>query len=295
MKHVVIIGSKEYGAKNSPTAMADVLSDSAVKTDVFYWEDIMFDIRAGDVRVRFDGKLFSSLSPQLVIALGWYKNGKNSIYRDVAYAMAEYLSHNKILFWNSEMLSQRSVSKLSCMVQLAVSDIPVPHTKFALDDTALVDAALPFVAKSPAASRGASNYLVETKERRGEIIALGERLLVQPFLPNDHDIRVICFGGKPALALKRSRQGSDTHLNNTSQGGKAEWIRMSDLDPQLLTISEKICDIMKRELAGIDFIPDSSSPFGYSCLEVNAIPQLTSGSDVDIKMEMFKKITKEMI
>jgi len=37
-------------------------------------------------------------------------------------------------------------------------------------------------------------------------------------------------------------------------------------------------------MAGIDFIPDAESPYGYSCLEVNALPQLTSGTDVDKKM-----------
>ena len=44
---------------------------------------------------------------------------------------------------------------------------------------------------------------------------------------------------------------------------------------------------MQREMAGIDLIPDSSAPGGYACLEVNAIPQLTSGYGVDVKMSEF--------
>jgi D-alanine-D-alanine ligase-like ATP-grasp enzyme len=44
---------------------------------------------------------------------------------------------------------------------------------------------------------------------------------------------------------------------------------------------------MNRELAGIDFIPDATAHFGYACLEVNAIPQLTSGYDVAVKMAEF--------
>ena len=38
-------------------------------------------------------------------------------------------------------------------------------------------------------------------------------------------------------------------------------------------------------MAGIDLIPDNISEYGYSCLEVNTIPQLTSGFDPDTKME----------
>ena len=61
----------------------------------------------------------------------------------------------------------------------------------------------------------------------------------------------------------------------------------------MLTESEKICIIMNRQLAGIDFIPDSSSPYGYSCLEVNAIPQLTSGYDVTTKMKKLSESIEE--
>ena len=38
-------------------------------------------------------------------------------------------------------------------------------------------------------------------------------------------------------------------------------------------------------MAGIDFIPNDLSPYRYSCLEVNAIPQLTSGHDADVKIQ----------
>ncbi len=59
---------------------------------------------------------------------------------------------------------------------------------------------------------------------------------------------------------------------------------MKGMPGGLLTEAERICTIMNREMAGIDFIPDTTSKIGYSCLEVNAIPQLTSGFDFERKM-----------
>lgn len=295
MKNVLIVGSKKHGTKNDPAVIASTVKSSHTDAYLVYWEDIEFDIKTGKVTVFFNTKNLDELTIDLVIAVGWYKNGNNSIYRDVAYAFAKYLEHRDIRFWNTEMGTQRSVTKLSCMVELALQELPVPSTKFSLSQNHLKNQQLPFIAKAPAASRGNANYFVQDEAGRAEILKSNDRFLVQSFLPNDHDIRIICFGGQPVLALKRSRRDSSTHLNNISQGGSAQWMPLEELNSKILTMCEKICNSMNRELAGIDLIPDASSPLGYSCLEVNAIPQLTTGSDVDVKMEMLRKIIKEKI
>lgn len=289
MKKVTIIGSRHSGTKNNPQILAERLTARNSEVQVIYWEDILFAIKTGDIRLfNRDQPLFID-KPDLVITLGWYKNGRKAIYRDIAYSLALYLDSLGIEFWNREMLHQRSTTKLSCMMQLALAGVPVPTTYFSLQaDLALDSQSLPYIAKAVAASRGVSNYLIQTDAERTALPHVDVQYLVQPFLPNDHDLRVICFGGKPAMVLRRSRAAdADTHLNNTSQGGEGVWLPLEDIPLELLTISEKICTIMNREMAGIDFIPDHESTFGYSCLEVNAIPQLTSGHDTDKKLDAF--------
>jgi len=289
MKKITIIGSRHSGSKNNPNILAEHLLAHDSSVQVIYWEDLLFAIKSNDVTIYDRQQVLFADTPDLVIALGWYKNGRKSIYRDIAYSLALYLDSRGIEFWNREMLHQRSTSKLSCMMQLALQGVSVPTTYFSLQaDLALDSQAVPYIAKAVAASRGVSNYLVQTDEERAGLPMKDMHYLVQPFLPNDHDLRVICFGGKPAMVLRRSRaKDADTHLNNTSQGGSAEWLALEDMSPELLTISEKICTIMNREMAGIDFIPDRESPVGYSCLEVNAIPQLTSGHDINKKLDAF--------
>ncbi len=278
---ILVIGSKK-SHKNNPGQIADHIKQSGNEVIQIYWEDIIFSIESGEVNVRLNDRSLLSYQPELVIALGWYEK----IYRDVAYSLALYLEDHHIQFWNSEMLAQRSTTKLSTMVQLALAKVSVPNSIFALEPTEqlLTNLDFPKVMKAIAASRGKNNYLVQdVNDLRAKGINFSQGYLIQDYLPNDYDLRVICYGGEPSLVLKRiSSDGS--HLNNTSQGGFAEWIDINDLDQDVLTECKKICKIMKREMAGIDLIPDSSSPTGYSCLEVNAIPQLTSGKDVQKKL-----------
>jgi len=295
MKQVLIIGSRNSGPKNDPAELNRSLVEGGANSTLIYWEELELSIKTGDVKVAVNGRDAFDPRPDVVICLGWYKNGRDRIYRDVAFAVSQVLTHRGIEFWNSEMGNQRSTSKLSCLVQLALNDIPVVPTRFSLSKhLAFNGAELPFVAKAPAASRGESNHLVETESDAQRLQADDNRYLVQPFMPNDHDLRVICIGGEPKLVLERRRSpDNSSHMNNTSQGGSATWLKLEDIDPELLTISSKICKIMGRELAGIDFIPDASATVGYSCLEVNAIPQLTSGHDTELKLQALVRAITE--
>ena len=290
MKKVVILGSSDSGTKNNPYVLSQHLRAKGHDVEICYWEHLVFDIKTDSVKISSQLKdIATDIQPDLVIALGWYKQGKQAFYRDVAYATALYLKHHEIPFWNSEMGQQRSTTKLSCMVELALHGISVPDTLFSIGGSLIQQPEPPFIAKAISASRGQDNFLVRSSEQGKELLNNDmNKYLVQPFMPNDHDLRVICFGGEPSLILKRSRdEASDSHLNNTSQGGNAQWLELSSVDEKLLTVSREICIIMRREMGGIDFIPDASSPFGYSCLEVNAIPQLTSGHDTLKKLDIF--------
>lgn len=298
MKKIVVVGSLDSGSKNDPHIIVEALGAKGLDVQLVEWEELVFDVAKNDVSIRCGGKEMSEIAPELVIAVGWYRSGKESGYRDVALAMAAYLEHHGIKFWNSEMLQQRSGAKLSCLVKLALAGIDVTPTRFSLRGKHVVPSdsdAYPVVIKASAASRGRSNYLVENVDIALELLNDAPNgMLVQPFMQNDHDIRVILVNGSAALVLKRQRQeGPGSHMNNTSQGGTAEWLDLESVDSNILTISCKIGKVMNREMAGIDLIPDDNAEFGYSCLEVNALPQLTSGFDTETKLSAFAEVIKQ--
>ena len=296
MRKIVLIGSRQPSTKNDVSEIKRYLEDNSNHVELLHWEDIVVAIKAKQVLVLNQRKPIDLNTIDLVIAFGWYKNGKKSMYRDLAYSVAMILKHHNVLFWNSEAAMQRSASKLSTLVQLAISGVPVPDTYFCLDKNILFSyVTTPSVIKAVAASRGDHNYFISDYEQLDHLKNNDYYMTVQPYLENDHDLRIICFNGKPYLILKRSRRSDTTsHMNNTSQGADAEWLDIKAVDEMLLTISENICKLMGREMAGIDFIPDKSSQFGYSCLEVNAIPQLSSGTDVNTKLTALKKSINEL-
>lgn len=294
MKQILIIGStQQQGSKNDPEAVCKALDAGAVHAMYIAWEDLVLRVQAGNVSITAHGQELTDHNPDMVMLLGWYKQ---SLYRELALCVGLYLQHANIHFVNTEAVMQRPRTKLACMVQLALNDIPVPVTHYAVNGESLRDQELPVIVKAFAASRGASNHLVsEVVDLERLLSESPNKMLVQPFLPNDHDLRVIMFAGKPSMVLKRSRLSDATsHLNNVSQGARADWLALTDVDSHILTMSEKICRIMGREMAGIDLIPDVSSPCGYSCLEVNPIPQLTSGHDADKKLSTLAETLKNL-
>lgn len=294
MKKVLVFGSRDSGSKNNPSVIADGISSDVVSARVVLWEDLVFDISESSVEVFVGDQSLFDEPIDMVLCFGWYKSGKKSVYKDVAYSLAQVLQARGIKFWNSEMLQQRSTTKLSTMVQLALARISVPRTIFSLDKSKMEGLlGFPYIAKAVAASRGQSNYLISKHEDVRQYSNAEESFMLQPFIQNTYDLRVICIGDEPKLLLRRSRgPGSKSHMNNTSQGGQSEWLDMSFLDNEVLTLVKEISTISKREMAGIDLIPDHTALSGYRCLEVNAIPQLSSGFDVERKVNTFREVMK---
>ncbi|MDO4979024.1 MAG: hypothetical protein Q4E47_02635 [Candidatus Saccharibacteria bacterium] len=290
----LIIGSKNFGTKNDPTFIAN-----NTNSDICFFEDLIFDIKTNSVQVLNKTENILEKGYDTIICLGWYKTGKLSFYRDVAYSLALTFDHAGIKYWNSEMGTQRSTSKLSQMVLLALNGHKIADTIFSLDGSKLTDYITDgkkHIVKTAMGSCGKNNFLLDSKNEIIGLLTSGKRpfnhFLVQEFIENDHDLRVICFGGKPHLVLKRSRKDNSTHLNNTSQGGTGEWV---EITPELKAEATAISKLFGREMGGVDFIEtiDKNGYVCYYCLEINAIPQLTSGSDVNRKMSELKSVLNE--
>lgn len=288
-KKLLLVGSKQNGTKNSVHDIARLLQDQPYQITVIFWEDLIFNISKNTQSVTADGIEIAE-NFDLVIGFNWYKTGRLTIYRDVALTFALYLQHNNVDFWNNEMAHQRSTTKLSMMMQLAINDIDIPKTTYSLDARQLAAVngmVFPCIIKGMAASRGAENYLVKDSQELQKIVLANEvnKYLVQEFIANDSDLRLVCAAGAPVMAIERKRTNADTHLNNTSQGASARQIEIDTLPPELLTKTEKICRITGRELAGVDWMLANDGSDRKVCLEVNAIPQISSGTYVETKIE----------
>jgi glutathione synthase/RimK-type ligase-like ATP-grasp enzyme len=284
MKTVVFLGSRAAGEKNNAAALAQDIAaklseDFAVRH--YYFEDLLLRITSAQRSVVHAPDGADLASADLVIALNWYPAGTHSL-RDLALATALYLEEKQVPFWNREMLAQRATTKLAATWLLAQNGVAVPETYFSLNHEALASA-WPHdsaIVKDIAASRGRRNYLAQSHNEVASLLGNSPetRYMLQSCIPNDFDIRLICFGGRPQLAMKRQRQDASTHLNNTSRGGEATLLALETIPEQVLEEAASICQLFGRELAGIDYVVAKDGSARYICLEVNAVPQLTSGS-----------------
>lgn len=221
--------------------------------------------------------------------IGWFKTKKTE---DLALSVATYLQFYEKKVLNTEVFNNRSRSKLSQLVYASLNGVKT--TKFlAINDFSQINdffhgtnLNFPLIVKSASASRGNDNHLVnDLTELKGAIKNQSNKImLIQDFVPNDGDYRVIVMGGKVKLVIHR-KSNNDSHLNNTSKGGSASLVTISDLPKEVIDQSITISKLLKREITGVDMIQHNETGEFYM-LEVNNMPQLSTGSFVEEKAQV---------
>ncbi len=151
------------------------------------------------------------------------------------------------------------------------------------------------VLKDNEGSKGRLNFVVTSPEDIQKIIADNpdKRFILQEFIPNDSDLRVLVLNGKPSMIIKRFGDGT-THLNNTSQGGRAEVVPINTISKRIIDTAVRAAQITKLEVAGIDVIIDSNTQEFY-VLEVNNAPQISSGSFTEEKAAHYTEMIRNLL
>lgn len=226
--------------------------------------------------------------------------------QELASTIAFYLRTHGVTFFNSEVDAGLAWGKTSQMFRLAEAGVPVPDSLYAsreklleyIESDSLPERfQYPLIIKSDQGVKGDDNFLVHDK---ADAIASihkteqGTEFIVQCFLPNDGDYRVLFMGtSQDPLIFKRTAVAG-SHLNNTSKGGSGEFIDVKDFPPQFLEIAKKSVDTLKREIGGVDVLVDSRTDKPY-VLEVNSTPALATGYGVDVKQVKFSDFLRSTI
>lgn len=295
MKKVLILTRKddrpEYDQKSTyQQALARLETKCDYRVEEF--EDLLFVYDGVELKVLLaDGRTNLS-SFDSVFFTGWFKT---KVLEDVALSVSLYLEAKKVQCINTEALFTRSRSKLSQYVYAALNDISVTPFIFSLSPNVLRDAltsqwsfGYPIIMKGILANRGDDNYLVNDRANAEERIRIigqedGPWLIVQKFIPNDGDYRIIVMGEKVSTVIHR-RTTSQSHLNNTSKGGEATTISSSSLPDAVIAQSITLAHLLRREITGVDMIQHRETG-EYFLLEINNMPQLATGKYVDEKIK----------
>ncbi len=215
----------------------------------------------------------------------------------VAASIAQYLANRNAEYIDRSVNMIANPDKLYQYVMLADNGIAIPQSVFMLPhllndayERLVVDLGLPFILKDSSGSRGEHNYLINSHAEFSRALRQAEDLdmllIAQKYIPNDFDYRLITLGGKVVMAIKRVRSVSKTHLNNVSQGGRAELVELTSLKPSLINQAGQGAKLFQLQIAGVDLVQDKVSKLWY-CLEVNKAPHIYSGSFIDEKAAAF--------
>jgi glutathione synthase/RimK-type ligase-like ATP-grasp enzyme len=85
----------------------------------------------------------------------------------------------------------------------------------------------------------------------------------------------------PPLIFRRTG-AADSHLNNTSQGGRADLV--GDFPTEALETARKAAVLSGREIAGVDILFDRQGK--HYVLEVNETPAIVSGFMPEAKLKL---------
>ncbi len=204
------------------------------------------------------------------------------------------VKHND--FSNTE--HTESVEKITQMVRLSLGEVQVPKTyifnRFTFKfNKVLINSKInyPCVLKT-GGSKGEMvwkvNSLKEIKEKVKGIEK--EMIMVQEFIPNDFDIRVLCMFGEIVGAIKRS--STDDFYNNLAKGGKSETIEITEEEAE---VAKKACDVLKVDFGGVDIVRTERGPMIF---EVNTGPQVygfEEATGINVPEELVERIKKHFL
>lgn len=280
-KKVLLLFAKKAAdeRKAYPADLASLLNKTeggiAVSTCLF--EELLFFIDTESTNV-VDTANGCALTDYDVIYFRYWSDAQGA-----ALAAARFCKMKGIPFIDSEVLRAGSFNKITQYMNLHEAGVPFPKTLVAaheqlLDNYAKHDFSFPFVLKSAGGTRGQDNYVVHDEAEMRRVLDDNPMLtfVLQSFIPNHGDYRVVVMGASVTTVIKRQAVGK-THLNNTSQGGLAEIVPVDSLPQEVLDLSVRAANFFGRELAGVDMVQSTADGRWY-CFEVNRAPQIEHAS-----------------
>jgi RimK family alpha-L-glutamate ligase len=194
------------------------------------------------------------------------------------YLLSTWLKHHNIPFNDPINTSHSdSADKVSQMIHFSLHSLPVPSgiicqkNSFELNKTTILERiSFPCVLKGTGSKGKAVWKINSAEELAAKISERDELLIIQEFIPNSYDLRVLVFNNIILGAIKRS--SNDGFYNNVSKGGSAEATTISPTEEKLAREAAHVAGI---DFAGVDIVRHNDQSYLF---EVNKTPQVSGFS-----------------
>lgn len=291
MKKILLISSTAstkpgFNRRAFPDALRQkIISHPTV--DVSLISDLVFDLSIDDCRV-FDivtGNDIASYDLVIVRSVGKFL--------EQGIALAHYLRMKDVPFIDS-YLETKGAGKLACSMMERRYNLPVPRTIYAshkhlagyINNTGALS--YPFILKADRSKKGRNNYFIKTTDQLAKKLATRAdmTLIAQEFINNDGVYRVLVFGGKISLIIKRSQTSIYKQLRDGLVKYPPRLEKMDIFSDKVKADILKAVDLEALDVAGVDVIVSQNTGKLY-ILEVNRAPQINAGSFTDEKLAAY--------
>lgn len=193
------------------------------------------------------------------------------------------------------------------MMALARAGLPVPKTVYGslgylvtVMEGMRAPFEFPVILKGSGGDRGTRVFKADNLEKLEKLAAEwrrleiedGKRFMLQEYIENRGDYRVLVLGEKVLGVMKRTSGGTDFR-NNFSMGGKVEVADLPEDIKKMAVEATKVSDLM---VAGVDVMPRrqgtmSENREDYVILEVNKGPQFKgfmAATGIDVPREIVR-------
>lgn len=143
----------------------------------------------------------------------------------------------------------------------------------------------PVIAKITNGSQGKGVYKCNSLQEINDVFTTEKQpLLIQKYIQNDGDLRVLVIGSTVLGGIKRMSSNTDEFRNNVSLGGAAQIHELTDTQAQLAL---QAAQALQYEIAGVDIIADTNGDLFI--MEVNRAPQFTGfmeATKIDVPLKI---------
>ena len=181
--------------------------------------------------------------------------------------------------------------------QITISKLKSPSLRVSLFDKEGGVLSFPVILKGSGGDRGTNVFKIDNlkqleekvRELRKIEIEGGKRYMLQEFIPNSGDYRILVLGDKVLGAMKRTSQNFQKEFrNNFSVGGKVEVVEIPESIKKLAVKAAKVCGLL---VAGVDVVYRDDDVKKPVIWEVNKGPQFwgfMEATKIDVPKEIIK-------
>ncbi len=201
------------------------------------------------------------------------------------YVAAEYLHNNyHTIIVNKKVIDPSYnyyLSSASDYQKQTENNLPYPKSAIIFSvksiENVISDFTFPLIIKISEGRQGKGVFLIKNIEdlklKTKELLENSPSVILREFIENDGDIRIFTVGYIAIGAMKRSATKEGEFRSNISQGGTGKSHDLIN-SPEVRDIAEKLSEITKTEIAGVDIMLDINTGKPY-ILEINPGPQFT--------------------